>query len=644
LCSGGPVKAPDGRLLGAVVTATDLTGRRETEELLRASEERHRRVVESMTDCVFETDAQARWTYLNDAWEQATGFGVAESLGRPAWSFVHPDDRAEHARTFAPLLRGEQPAVRLSHRFLTATGAERWAEVEARAITGWDGLPTGFVGVMRDITTERREERYAATERAFVAVLNEAGEFSSVAEPALAALCRELGWEAGELWAMGDDERVRRTAAWGDAEGFGEFLAAGASRAFEVGDGLPGQAWLAREPLWRDAAGGGGEPPRSVAAGIRSTVALPLRLDGQTLGVITLVSSVPREREPGLVRLLDTLSAHVAQFLQRRAAEGRATQRAEDLSALARVAHELASQNDMYAARNELCAAVRDVTGASSVVLWEPGSGDTLAVSAGVGAAVLGMTLDLGQISAAGGAYLTGDPTFVPDVAADARVSLNWHDVTGAVSGAWFPAVHDGRCVGVIAVGWSQARAELSERDEELLRLLTAEAAVTIHRTALLDRLRETARTDALTGLPNRRVWEEDLARELARAARHGGTLCLVMLDLDRFKAFNDAHGHPAGDRLLAETAAAWRAILRETDTLARYGGEEFAALLPHSEHAGAVAVVERLLAGVPLGQTTSAGIAVWDGQESAEALLARADAALYEAKNAGRARAVTAA
>jgi diguanylate cyclase (GGDEF)-like protein/PAS domain S-box-containing protein len=645
VASGGPVQAADGRLLGAVVTMADLTARYVAEAQLRRSEERHRRVVESMSDCVFETDARARWTYLNDAWEQATGFGVAESLGRPAWSFVHPDDRAEHARTFAPLLRGEQPAVRLSHRFLTVAGAVRWADVEARAVTGWDGLPTGFVGVMRDITAEKRSERYSAAERAIVAVLNEADELSDVAGPALGALCRELGWEAGELWTMGDDERVRRRAAWTQAEGFDDFLAVGAGHAFEVGDGLPGQAWLAHEPLWRDAAGGGAEPPRSAAAGIRSSVALPLRLDGSTLGVVTLVSCTPREREPGLARLLETVTAHVAQFLHRRAAEHRAAERAEDLSALARVAHELASQNDMYAARNELCAAVRDVTGASSVVLWEPGKApDTLAVTAGVGAAVRGMTLDLGHVNAAGAAYLTCDPVFVRDVPADPRVSLNWYDVTGAVTGAWFPAVHDNRCVGVIAVGWPQARAELSARDEELLRLLAAEAAVTIHRTALLDRLRETARTDALTGLPNRRVWEEDLARELARAARHGGSLCLVMLDLDRFKTFNDAHGHPAGDRLLADTARAWRPIMRETDTLARYGGEEFAALLPHSEHAGAAAVVERLLAAVPLGQTASAGIAVWDGQESAEALLARADAALYEAKNAGRSRAVTAA
>jgi diguanylate cyclase (GGDEF)-like protein len=115
------------------------------------------------------------------------------------------------------------------------------------------------------------------------------------------------------------------------------------------------------------------------------------------------------------------------------------------------------------------------------------------------------------------------------------------------------------------------------------------------------------------------------------------------MLDLDRFKAFNDHHGHQAGDQLLAATAVAWRPALRATDTLARYGGEEFAVLLPHSDEEGARTVVERLLAAVPLGQTASAGIAVWDGAETADQLLARADAALYAAKGAGRARALIA-
>jgi diguanylate cyclase (GGDEF)-like protein len=412
-----------------------------------------------------------------------------------------------------------------------------------------------------------------------------------------------------------------------------------------VGDGLPGQAWAVRGPVWRGDDAAGERSERALAAGVRAAVALPLRVPDGPIAVVTLVSRAPREPEEGIGRLLDTIAAHVAQFIQRRHAQDDAAARLEDVRALGRVAHELASQTDLYAARSALCAAVRELTGASSVVLWEPPAGDVnaLEVSAAAGAAVRGMRAPLAEPSAAGAAYLTGDPIFSADVAGDTRVRLNWHGVTGAASGAWFPVMHEERCVGVLAMGWAEPRAHLSERDEELLRLLAAEAATTIHRTALLGELQSSARTDPLTGLPNRRVWEEDLARELARVTRHGGCLCLVMLDLDRFKAFNDHNGHPAGDRLLVDTAQAWRPIMRETDTLARYGGEEFAVLLPHSDREAALVVVDRLLAAVPLGQTASAGIAAWDGEETPEALLARADAALYEAKHAGRARAVMA-
>ena len=112
------------------------------------------------------------------------------------------------------------------------------------------------------------------------------------------------------------------------------------------------------------------------------------------------------------------------------------------------------------------------------------------------------------------------------------------------------------------------------------------------------------------------------------------------MLDLDHFKQFNDAFGHPAGDRLLKEAAAAWRDQLRTGDVLARLGGEEFGVLLQNCDEETALEVVGRLLAHVPEGRTCSAGIAIQAPDESGEALVARADAALYEAKAAGRDRA----
>jgi diguanylate cyclase (GGDEF)-like protein len=419
-------------------------------------------------------------------------------------------------------------------------------------------------------------------------------------------------------------------------------MRSGAELGLEVGDGFPGQAWMSRVPQWR--ADVADRQEEGVADGNRSSVALPLRAAGVPVGVVILVSRTPREPEPGLVRLLEAIGGHVTQFLQRREAEGRAAEQAEDLKKLSAVAHELAAQSDHYGARMTLARAVRDVASASSVMLWEPtAAGEELEITAASGAALRGMTASLSVDSGLRTACVTGEFGFAADGITDPRVKFRWNELTSARSGAWVPVVQDGRTVAVLAVSWNTPRFALSERECGLLRLLAAEAAITIQRTDLLVQLQSSARTDPLTGLPNRRVWDEDLERELARARRHGGHLCLAMLDLDRFKAFNDHHGHQGGDQLLASTAAAWRPALRTTDTLARYGGEEFAVLLPHSDQDGAMAVIERLLEVVPLGQTASAGVAVWDGTETASELLARADAALYEAKGAGRARALLA-
>jgi diguanylate cyclase (GGDEF)-like protein/PAS domain S-box-containing protein len=156
-------------------------------------------------------------------------------------------------------------------------------------------------------------------------------------------------------------------------------------------------------------------------------------------------------------------------------------------------------------------------------------------------------------------------------------------------------------------------------------------------RVELIARVRELARTDELTGLPNRRRWQEELDRELARARRQRTTLCVAMVDVDGFKRFNDAHGHQAGDKLLQETSRRWSDALRTTDMLARYGGDEFSVLLPDCPLDEAVTVIERLRLATPDGSTCSAGVARGDGSETADGLLRQADVALYEAKRRGR-------
>jgi diguanylate cyclase (GGDEF)-like protein len=155
--------------------------------------------------------------------------------------------------------------------------------------------------------------------------------------------------------------------------------------------------------------------------------------------------------------------------------------------------------------------------------------------------------------------------------------------------------------------------------------------------------LRELSLVDPLTALPNRRAWSVELPRAIERARRDGQPLCVAMLDLDHFKRFNDDFGHPAGDALLQAVASAWSDRLRVVDRLARYGGEEFIVLLPGAGIDQAGRALARLRPVTPAGQTFSAGLAAWDPLETSEELIARADAALYAAKRAGRNRTIVA-
>jgi diguanylate cyclase (GGDEF)-like protein/PAS domain S-box-containing protein len=168
---------------------------------------------------------------------------------------------------------------------------------------------------------------------------------------------------------------------------------------------------------------------------------------------------------------------------------------------------------------------------------------------------------------------------------------------------------------------------------------VTRQKELESEREDLIAEVQSTARSDALTGLPNRRALDDQLPREMARALRADSKLCLAIVDIDNFKAYNDAHGHLAGDAVLRDCAAAWDSALRGADTIARFGGEEFLIVLPDCGPDDATEILERLRAATPDGQTCSAGLAQWQPGESVDDLVGRADAALYRAKEAGRDR-----
>jgi diguanylate cyclase (GGDEF)-like protein len=147
------------------------------------------------------------------------------------------------------------------------------------------------------------------------------------------------------------------------------------------------------------------------------------------------------------------------------------------------------------------------------------------------------------------------------------------------------------------------------------------------------------ARSDGLTGAPNRRTWDFELSRACQVARETGDLLCVALIDLDNFKRYNDTHGHQAGDLLLREAVAIWSETLRDGDMLARYGGEEFAVLMPGRTMTDARTALDVLRRATPARQTFSAGVAVWDPATDPSSVVAAADAAMYDAKRSGRNR-----
>jgi diguanylate cyclase (GGDEF)-like protein len=234
---------------------------------------------------------------------------------------------------------------------------------------------------------------------------------------------------------------------------------------------------------------------------------------------------------------------------------------------------------------------------------------------------------------------LTGAATKISTGQLDARVEESTHGDEMALLGEVFNEMAE-------KVQWQTKALEglVTERTQQLQQ-------TNLELETVVEQLKQLARTDGLTGLRNHRAFQEALNFELERARRTQRPLSLLMLDVDHFKAYNDTHGHPGGDRVLRLVAQLLEKNLRTVDVVARYGGEEFVILLLETPGVDAQLVAEKLRLAVasvdfegaersqPGGRLTiSLGLASFPLQATTgEALLALADAALYRAKHAGR-------
>jgi diguanylate cyclase (GGDEF)-like protein len=296
-----------------------------------------------------------------------------------------------------------------------------------------------------------------------------------------------------------------------------------------------------------------------------------------------------------------------------------------------RLAHELFASADV---RTDLSWGALRIADASMAVLYEPDPvAGTLRTSAIAGIPVETLEVAIDADNPIGAAYVTGIPRLLHHGSpSEVDMPEMWRAAASADTVLCQPLLRGGSAVGVLAVAW-HAGYEVAGARASVIELLAHEAALVLGRADQVTQLTGMAETDPLTGLPNRRAWDA----RLARAVADDEAVTVAILDIDHFKRFNDSHGHQAGDRLLRDTALAWRDQLRGDDLLARLGGEEFGLLLVGCDPEAALDVTERLRDAITDQQTCSAGIAVRRAGEPFDSVIGRADHALYDAKAAGR-------
>lgn len=230
------------------------------------------------------------------------------------------------------------------------------------------------------------------------------------------------------------------------------------------------------------------------------------------------------------------------------------------------------------------------------------------------------------------------------------------HLVDADASAVCVPLMTRGETIGVLHVQrHASPDPDFDQRWQQLAEIFARQIALALMNLTLREQLQQQATQDSLTGLYNRRYLDETLPRELQRARRHGYPVCLVMLDIDHFKYFNDTYGHDAGDTLLRAVGSFLRQNTRGDDVACRYGGEEFILVLPGASLESMRLRTEKIRRGIQAlniqheGQelgtvTASLGVAIFpDHRQTAIDLVRVADAALYDAKRTGRNRVVIA-
>ncbi len=497
-------------------------------------------------------------------------------------------------------------------------------------------------------------------------LLTAAGEpgFAEVLHGLLRDVCKATGWTLGQAWVPeGPGSRFRLAATSHPPEKrFSDFCAASAVLPPAPVPGVLTSGFPGSEPTWDADLVSRSEFLRANAAndaGLRCGVSFPIRIGTELIATLEFFSAQNREEDAPLVDKL-------AQILPRTAA-ALASRRSEDAhrAHVAELEQRLAERTQEIGRRSEAVALLNGMTG---MLQSARSIADILEILKQLSPRLFSGTKGGLYILDAAHRTLEGvvaweslsEPTFHVDDCWALRLSQT-HVVRLPAGGAVCPHVRGTPeaktlCFPLLAHGEAHGLLHLSglEADERFALNVASQIALAMANVKLRESLQIQAVRDALTGLYNRRFLEQALEREMRRALREKTPVSLLMIDIDLFKRINDTMGHAAGDDVLRQLGRFLESQLRSYDIACRFGGEEFTLILPGSSLDNAVRQAERIRTGVkevafvsegkPIGPVTiSLGVSAYpsDG-ETAEDLLASADAALYRAKAEGRNRVVS--
>lgn len=397
-------------------------------------------------------------------------------------------------------------------------------------------------------------------------------------------------------------------------------------------------------------------PPRWAIDSARSAI-LPIERPGEYTALLTV--EYPDEALFPPIMLFEEAAARLRAFLDMQREAELASLTRERFTRITALLRQLPIQFEVSEFAAQLAEAAREFTGMSgaAVARWEGDAGQIIAIAGEDGGVVLGT--EFGP-----------DESELALVAARAATSIRQRqrNERGALpilarGERWFaeprsilllPLENPASGVAGVLALWSAEPAPIDPEQVEILQVVTPYAAMQLHQLYLYRPLQDFAERDPLTGLYNRRVFDERIEAEDARFQRYGRSTALLVLDIDHFKRINDTYGHEAGDAALRALAGVIRSAIRGTDLAARLGGEEFVVFLPETTLAGALEIAERLRRrveemvvewqGDPIEVRASIGVAACpECAQGPAQLLATADAALYTSKRTGRNR-VTAA